>query len=594
MKKNLLPLLLSLALLLTACSGARAASMHLQRTEGTVAVADGRGKTVAVQENLGLYGGYSVDTAAESYAWVNLDSVKLTKLDQNSEILIQQDGKKLEIEVKSGSLFFNVIAPLAEDETLTICSSTMAVGIRGTCGWVRTAPSGDMAVYLLEGSVECTAGEQTALISAGEMALRSEDGTLQVRPFTAQEVPAFVLEELQEDMDIVLPNQDGGSTLVTDANGYTYTLSNSILYTVSPAQMKAVPWTPGLPLGLTQGQDLIYAVPPGTTVTAPEGVEFDGVLWADVSWANGGCLVTDSGGGGSPWNSFQMDSGGTLWQFPCCLSSGKKSNDPNYDANSGGSSVGEFYEDAYIGRLTFYTPADPSAENPFFGAESPQPPAEPEGDLTALPRSLAQDAASYENILIGQSGQRFDPPEALGYINSVLLDVDGDGAEELTAVTAVSPTVLRVDLYDQAGRKVSEATSFFYRSGEYGGNGSTMDIYLFRNSVQNCWCVAFCSYIQLPNILNVLDASLYAIQPSGGLQYLDSWYWDDLMESEFSEELKNELQAAGWPYLETDFLSIQDEAAMETMNLLSRSTVTREGEFTYLHIFSPEELMNLP
>ena len=156
MKKNLLPLLLSLALLLTACSGARAASMHLQRTEGTVAVADGRGKTVAVQENLGLYGGYSVDTAAESYAWVNLDSVKLTKLDQNSEILIQQDGKKLEIEVKSGSLFFNVIAPLAEDETLTICSSTMAVGIRGTCGWVRTAPSGDMAVYLLEGSVECT------------------------------------------------------------------------------------------------------------------------------------------------------------------------------------------------------------------------------------------------------------------------------------------------------------------------------------------------------------------------------------------------------------------------------------------------------
>ena len=166
-------------------------------------------------------------------------------------------------------------------------------------------------------------------------------------------------------------------------------------------------------------------------------------------------------------------------------------------------------------------------------------------------------------------------------------------SEELTAVTAVSPTVLRVDLYDQAGRKVSEATSFFYRSGEYGGNGSTMDIYLFRNSVQNCWCVAFCSYIQLPNILNVLDASLYAIQPSGGLQYLDSWYWDDLMESEFSEELKNELQAAGWPYLETDFLSIQDEAAMETMNLLSRSTVTREGEFTYLHIYSPEELMNL-
>ena len=597
MKKRLTSLLLVLTLLLSACGGRSAASIHLRRTEGTVAVADDRGKDLAVQENLGLYGGYTVGTEAESYAWVDLDSAKLTKLDQNSGIEIAQEGRKLEIEVKSGSFFFNVTEPLAEDETLNIRSSTMMIGIRGTCGWVRVEETGGMAVYLLEGTVVCTAGERTAELSAGETALLSQDGTIQIRPFTAQEIPTFVQEEIQGKEGLTLPAQGGseaGGTTVTDQSGYTYTLSNPILYTISPAQLAESPWTPGIPLGLTEGQDMIYAVPPDTVVTAPEGVELYGLLWADVSRNGGGWLVTDSGGGGIPWTSFQMDTGGTLWQFPCYLSSGKKVNDPNYDPNSGGSSIGEFYEDAYIGRITFFTPADPDAGNPFLAQAAPPSVPEAPADLTSLLRSLAQDAVSYENILIGQSGQRFDPPEALGYINGVLLDANGDGAQELVTVTAVSPTVLQVDLYDQTGQKVSETTGSYYRSAEYGGGGSTLDIYLFRNSVQDGWCVAFCNYIQLPNVLYVLDAALYSVQPGGSLQYLDSWYWDNIMEDEFSEDLKNELQAAGWPYLETDFLSIRDEAAMETLLLLARAEVAREGDQTHLRILSPGELGELP
>ena len=92
-----------LALLLAACTllscaacggGAKAATMHLRKTEGTVGVSDGGGREVEPKENLGLYSGYEVDTRSESYAWVDLDSVKLTKLDENSEIEIQKDGKK--------------------------------------------------------------------------------------------------------------------------------------------------------------------------------------------------------------------------------------------------------------------------------------------------------------------------------------------------------------------------------------------------------------------------------------------------------------------------------------------------------------------
>ena len=88
------------------------------------------------QENLGLYSGYGVATQAESYAWIDLDEVKLAKLDAGSEIEIAKEGKKLEINVKSGNMFFNVTQPLADDETMDITTSTMMLGIRGTCGWV--------------------------------------------------------------------------------------------------------------------------------------------------------------------------------------------------------------------------------------------------------------------------------------------------------------------------------------------------------------------------------------------------------------------------------------------------------------------------
>ena len=117
-------LALSLALLLTSCGGgASATSMHLRKTEGTVGVSDGEGKDVTPQENLGLYSGYGVETQAESYARIDLDEVKLTKLDAGSEVEIAKESKKLEINVVSGSLFFNVTEPLDDDETMNIVTS---------------------------------------------------------------------------------------------------------------------------------------------------------------------------------------------------------------------------------------------------------------------------------------------------------------------------------------------------------------------------------------------------------------------------------------------------------------------------------------
>lgn len=195
MKKKFLSLALALAMCLglTACGGggAKAATMHLRKTEGTVGVSDDGGQAVEPREELGLFSGYGVDTQSESYAWIDLDDVKLVKMDQDSEIGITKEDKQLEVEVKTGSLFFNVTQPLADDETMTIRTSTMAVGIRGTCGWVTQD-----AAALLEGSVEVTAGEQSVTVSAGEMAFLTEDGKLEVRQLYIEDVPAFVAAEI--------------------------------------------------------------------------------------------------------------------------------------------------------------------------------------------------------------------------------------------------------------------------------------------------------------------------------------------------------------------------------------------------------------
>lgn len=204
-RRGLALLLAGFALLSCVSCGSGAASMHLRRTQGTVGVSDNEGKSVEPRDDLGLYSGYGVGTQAESYAWIDLDEVKLTKLDANSEIEIVKEDKSLEINVKSGSLFFNVTEPLADDETMNIATSTMMIGIRGTCGWV-----GENTAALLEGTVEVTAGEQNVTISAGEMAVLTED-KLEVKPLTASDVPAFVVEEIAGD--------DGLAQTVLDATG---------------------------------------------------------------------------------------------------------------------------------------------------------------------------------------------------------------------------------------------------------------------------------------------------------------------------------------------------------------------------------------
>ena len=253
MIKNNLPgkaaaLLLAAALLfLAACSGpsATAATMHLRRTEGTVSVSDSSGKSLPALNNLSLYSGYGVGTSSASYAWIDLDDVKLTKLDQNSEAAIQKEGKALSIELKSGSLFFNVTQPLEDDETMNIRTSTMLVGIRGTCGWVSCRDDRSQ-VYLLEGKVECSAGGQTVRVSAGEMAELSGDGELTVKKFTAGDVPSFVQNEVDSDLPGIADAPPGPDGPDDPGGPETPGPSDNPAYSDTP-EPSASPETPDIP-----------------------------------------------------------------------------------------------------------------------------------------------------------------------------------------------------------------------------------------------------------------------------------------------------------------------------------------------------------
>lgn len=188
---------LCLLALLTGCT--KATSMHLRRTEGTVTVQDEDAEPVTVKEDLSLYGGYEVDTLTESYAWVDLDAVKLTKLDENTQVEIHRNGAHLELVVLSGSLFFQVTQPLEEEESLTVRTSDMLVGIRGTCGWVSCDETGSLAA-LLEGVVTCqgTAGGEVRL-EAGQKAVLARGGAdFTVSPLRRQDLPAFIAGEADE------------------------------------------------------------------------------------------------------------------------------------------------------------------------------------------------------------------------------------------------------------------------------------------------------------------------------------------------------------------------------------------------------------
>lgn len=208
---RLAALLLAVCVCCCGCGGktedGRATTMRLEKAEGEVLVWDEQEENLELQENLPLYSGYSVLTQEESYGWIGLDDTKLAKLGERGYATVQKEGRDLLLTLEVGDLFFQVAKPLEEDETMEIRTSSMVVGIRGTCGWTE----GPASVYILEGTVTCEfpAEGLSAQVSAGERAflVPGDDERIEIVPFTQADIPDFVRVELDDTLLQSVPEE---------------------------------------------------------------------------------------------------------------------------------------------------------------------------------------------------------------------------------------------------------------------------------------------------------------------------------------------------------------------------------------------------
>ena len=158
----------------------QASSMRLMQTEGNVTLTDHDGAKLSVRNRMRLYSGCEINTEDKSRAGILLDEAKAVTIAESSTAVINQDGKKLEIAVSSGKMFFDVSKPLESDESFEIRTSTMVLGIRGTSGCVESVSVNETLVTLITGHAEitCFAGD-VVTIEAGQQVriVKKDDGS---------------------------------------------------------------------------------------------------------------------------------------------------------------------------------------------------------------------------------------------------------------------------------------------------------------------------------------------------------------------------------------------------------------------------------
>ena len=150
-----------------------ASTMRMLRIEGVVKLFE-QEKEKTITDNLRLNAGNVLNTADSSLAGIALDDTKIVTINELSNAKFDKKGKKLDINLTDGSLFFEVTKKLDADETFDIRTSTMVVGIRGTSGYVATDKNGNDGVVITDGEVVVTGtnpvtGEtKTITVKAGE------------------------------------------------------------------------------------------------------------------------------------------------------------------------------------------------------------------------------------------------------------------------------------------------------------------------------------------------------------------------------------------------------------------------------------------
>ncbi len=189
-----------------------ATTMRLNDYEGDVELSDSKGNSLNVTRGRRLTDGNVLGTDDDSKAWVLLDEDRMVTIMQESDAEFHQRGKKMRLFLRDGALFFNIAKPLEEDETFVIETSTMAVGIRGTSGYITTDEGGNSVIYLTSGKVEVTGYNHdedvsdSVKISAGQKVtvIITDDGVeLVVEDISEDSLPSDIFPEIFSDDDLL-------------------------------------------------------------------------------------------------------------------------------------------------------------------------------------------------------------------------------------------------------------------------------------------------------------------------------------------------------------------------------------------------------
>lgn len=175
-----------------------ATTMRLLKMQGIVKLFD-KEKEKTIIDNIRLANGNAIKTESASLAAIALDDSKVVTINDESRAQFEQKGKKLNIKLTDGSLFFEVSKKLAADETFDIRTSSMVVGIRGTSGYVAVDEEGYETLYITDGEVEVigtnpvTGEKKTIRVKAGQ----------RIRVYLYNDRPKdsimFALEDVSED-----------------------------------------------------------------------------------------------------------------------------------------------------------------------------------------------------------------------------------------------------------------------------------------------------------------------------------------------------------------------------------------------------------
>lgn len=276
----------------------RTAVVNQIKNSGGIAEVTRGGKTMEIYEGMRLYSSDRLVTQGNISIYILVDQDKIVRLDPDSSAVLNDTffGRRVKITLKSGSMFFNVVEKLPENDSMQFVYGNITISVRGTSALLN-GNSGAFGMVLLDGVVEATeTGSQTDVNGAPvTKVLTIEPGTkfqyapgteenggqasMEVGSFTIKDLPASVVEEMKNDEQLaariigsVPMTENGGNEQYADINTLdlnTIGVPDRVAMAPSPEIAK----TAGIEVPVFTAEDLIVQQEPVRSEPAEEPVK---------------------------------------------------------------------------------------------------------------------------------------------------------------------------------------------------------------------------------------------------------------------------------------------------------------------------------